>query len=150
MHRETLRTTLILVGALMLAAGVGLAISMGSETGSQPVADALKPADIAAATLSAAPPPRTLATTGLVALRGRPPVRPLPLAPRIRLRVRHQRPARVVRARPAAVAPARVVVTPAPAPVVTPRPVVVRPAPAPALKPRPAPARAPVVFDDSA
>jgi hypothetical protein len=148
MRGERIRGALILATAFLLAAGVGLAMSMGFESGSRPVADALAPAEIAAALPAV---PETLRVHGLSTLHQRPPVRPLP---RHRAhRTKHRRPHvhRVVRA-VAAAAPAPVpppTPTPAPAPanvVVAPRP-----APAPAPRPKPAPKpQAPVVFDDSA
>jgi hypothetical protein len=140
---------LVLAAAFVLAACVGLAISMSFDDGSAPVADALKPAEIAAA-LPPEPEP-TLPVAGMSALRGRPPVKPLPKV-RHRARRHHQRVRRVVVQPPVAVVAAapKVVVTPAPKPapvVVAPKP---PPAPQPQSKPKPAPAKAPVVFDDSA
>jgi hypothetical protein len=150
MRGESLRGALVVAGAFLLAACVGLAISVSFDTGSKPVDDALKPAEIAAGVPAVPERPRTLAVGALSALRGRPPVTPLRLAARGRPRVRHAAKQARVQVRPApVVAPVapRVIVQPAPAPVVVPTPA---PAPAAAAAPTPAPARAPVVFDDSA
>ena len=147
--RDKIPGLLVLAAAFVLAACVGLALSMSFDDGSAPVADALKPAEIAAA-LPPEPEP-TLPVAGMSALRARPPVKPLGKV-RHRARRHRQRVRRVVVRRPVAVAAAapKVVVTPAPAP--EPAPVVVAPKPAPAAQPepKPAPAKAPVVFDDSA
>ena len=156
MRREGVRAALILAGAFLLAAGVGLAFSMGFDNGSKPTGDAFTPAEIAAALPALEAP--TMRVDGLAKLHGRPPV-----APVVRHRRRHTRArphvARVVRPAPVAVRAApRAVVQPqpraaAPAPVATPAPAPApQPAPAPKPKPAPAPApaKAPVVFDDSA
>jgi translation initiation factor IF-3 len=153
--RDKIPGLLVLAAAFVLAACVGLALSMSFDDGSAPVADALKPAEIAAA-LPPEPEP-TLPVAGMSALRSRPPVKP---APKVRHRARRhhaERVHRVVAVRhPVAVVAAaapKVVVAPAPKPKPAPAAVVVAPKPvaAPAApKPKPAPARAPVVFDDSA
>jgi hypothetical protein len=148
MMRDKIAGLLVLAGAFVLAACVGLAISMSFDNGSEPVADALKPAAIAAA-LPPEPEP-TLPVAGMAALRGRPPVTPLAKVRHRRRRAHRLVVHRVVVARPAVAVAPEVVIAPAPAPVVVaPRPApVAKPKPAPA--PTPAPAKAPVVFDDSA
>jgi hypothetical protein len=146
-RRESVRAALILAGAFLLAAGVGLAFSMGFDHGSKPTGDALTPAEIAAALPALEPP--TMAVDGLARLHGRPPVTPAVHHRKRRHKKVRRHVVRVVR--PAVAAP---VVRAAPRAVVQPQPAAPAPAPAPAPKPapapRPAPAKAPVVFDDSA
>ena len=153
MRSEGVRAALILAGAFLLAAGVGLAFSMGFDHGSKPTGDAFTPAEIAAALPALEPP--TMRVAGLAKLHGRPPAAQV-VRHRRRHRTARRHVVRVVHPAPVVRAAPRAVVAPqpqasAPAPVATPAPAP-RPAatPAPKPSPKPAPAKAPVVFDDSA
>jgi hypothetical protein len=143
MRAERVRGALILAAAFLLAATVGLAMSMSFDGDHRASRDALAPADIAAGLPALSPP--TMRVKGLGSLHQRPPV----VKRRHHKARRHARraaPRRVVRA-VVATAPA-----PAPAAVVTPKPApapAAAPGPVAAPKPKPKP-QAPVVFDDSA